>query len=146
MPALSDRLGRKPVMVISVIGAFCFLALLAQCDANPPKLFASLFMTLFFIFALITLTVGPISAESVPAKLMTTASGLVVGIGEIFGGGIAPALAGYVAKHYGIEHVLYLALGALVIGFLTALSLRETAPRVETGADGEKTMTVGRLR
>lgn len=129
MPALSDRLGRKPVMVLSVIGAFVFLALLAQCDANPPKLFAFLFMTLFFIFALITLTVGPLSVESVPATLMTTASGLVVGIGEIFGGGVAPALAGYVAKQYGIEHVLYLALGALVIGFVAAISLKETAPR-----------------
>ncbi|KAI3611535.1 hypothetical protein D8I24_0130 (plasmid) [Cupriavidus necator H850] len=129
MPALSDRLGRKPVMVLSVIGTFVFLALLTQCDANPPKLFAFLFMTLFFIFALITLTVGPLSVESVPATLMTTASGLVVGIGEIFGGGVAPALAGYVAKQYGIEHVLYLALGALMIGFVAAISLKETAPR-----------------
>ncbi|RDK05598.1 MFS transporter [Cupriavidus lacunae] len=128
MPALSDRLGRKPVMVLSVTGAFFFLALLARCDANPPMLFACLFMTLFFIFALITLTVGPISVESVPAKLMATASGLVVGIGEIFGGGIAPALAGYVAKQYGIEHVLYLALGAIAIGFIAVISLKETAP------------------
>jgi MFS family permease len=128
MPSLSDRLGRKPVMILSVVGAFAFLALLTRCDANPVKLFACLFMTLFFIFALITLTVGPISAESVPARLMTTASGLVVGVGEVFGGGIAPALAGYVAKHYGIEHAMYLALGALVVGFAVAISLKETAP------------------
>jgi MFS family permease len=128
VPSLSDRLGRKPVMVMSVLGAFVFLALLTQCDANAPKLFACLFMTLFFIFALITLTVGPISAESVPAGLMATASGLVIGVGEVFGGGIAPAMAGYVAKHYGIEHAMYLALGALAIGFGVALSLKETAP------------------
>jgi predicted MFS family arabinose efflux permease len=128
MPSLSDRLGRKPVMILSVLGAFVFLALLTQCDANPPKLFAYLFMTLFFIFALITLTVGPISAESVPARLMTTASGLVIGVGEVFGGGIAPAMAGYVAKHYGIEHAMYFALGALLVGFVVAMSLKETAP------------------
>jgi MFS family permease len=128
MPSLSDRLGRKPVMILSVLGAFVFLTLLTQCDANPVKLFAFLFMTLFFVFALITLTVGPISAESVPATLMTTASGLVIGVGEVFGGGIAPAVAGYVAKHYGIEHTMYFALGALVVGFFVALSLKETAP------------------
>ena len=128
MPSLSDRLGRKPVMVFSVIGAFSFLALLTRCDANTMKLFAYLFMTLFFIFALITLTVGPISAESVPAKLMTTASGLVIGVGEVFGGGIAPALAGFVAKHYGLEHAIHLALGALLIGLVVAACLRETAP------------------
>ena len=128
MPSLSDRLGRKPVMVLSVIGACVFLSLLTMCDANPAKLFGYLFMTLFFIFALITLTVGPISAESVPAKLMTTASGLVIGVGEVFGGGIAPAIAGYVAKHYGIEHAMHLALGALLAGFVVALCLKETAP------------------
>jgi MFS family permease len=128
MPSLSDRLGRKPVMVLSVLGAFVFLALLIQSDASAPKLFAYLFLTLYFVFALITLTVGPISAESVPARLMTTASGLVIGVGEVFGGGIAPAIAGYVAKHYGIEHAMYFALAALVVGMVVALSLKETAP------------------
>jgi MFS family permease len=129
MPSLSDRLGRKPVMVLSVLGALVFLLLLTQCDASPAKLFAFLFMTLFFIFAMITLTVGPISAESVPATLMTTASGLVVGVGEIFGGGVAPALAGYAAKHYGIEHSMYFAVGALAVGFFVTICLKETAPK-----------------
>jgi MFS family permease len=128
MPSLSDRLGRKPVMVLSVLGAFVLLTLLIQSDASAPKLFAYLFLTLYFVFALITLTVGPISAESVPARLMTTASGLVIGVGEVFGGGIAPAIAGYVAKHYGIEHAMYFALAALVVGMVVALSLKETAP------------------
>ena len=59
---------------------------------------------------------------------MSTASGLVIGIGEVFGGGVAPAIAGYVAHHFGIQYILYLGLGALVIGFLVALSLKETAP------------------
>ena len=48
------------------------------------------------------------------------------------GGGIAPALADYVAKHYGIERVMYFALAALVIGFVVAISLKETAPRRRT--------------
>jgi MFS family permease len=134
MPSLSDRLGRKPVMVLSVLGAFVFLALLIQSDAGTPKLFGYLFMTIFFVFALITLTVGPISAESVPATLMTTASGLVIGVGEVFGGGIAPAIAGYVAKHYGIEHAMYFSLGALALGMVVALSLKETAPSRTTAA------------
>lgn len=36
------------------------------------------------IFGMICLTVGPISAESVPATPMSTASGIVIGTGEIF--------------------------------------------------------------
>ncbi|TCW79856.1 MFS transporter [Burkholderia sp. SRS-46] len=128
MPALSDRLGRKPVMVISVVGAFVALWALARTGADPTRLFLCLLATIFFVFSLITLTVGPISAEAVPAKLMTTASGLVIGVGEVFGGGVAPSVAGYVAKHFGIQHIMQLGMGALMIGLVIALSLRETAP------------------
>ncbi|MBJ9658861.1 MFS transporter [Burkholderia multivorans] len=128
MPSLSDRLGRKPVMILSVIGAAVFLTLLARTGANPTALFFYLMLTLLFVFSMITLTVGPLSAESVPAKLMSTASGLVVGVGEVFGGGIAPAIAGYVAKHFGIQYIMTLGFIALAVGFIVAASLKETAP------------------
>ncbi|MCY1444369.1 hypothetical protein D9M71_608360 [compost metagenome] len=52
----------------------------------------------------------------------------MVGIGEIFGGGVAPAIAGYIAQHHGIENTMYLALGAVLVGLLVATCLRETAP------------------
>lgn len=128
MPALSDRIGRKPVMILSVIGAAVFLTLLARTGASPGALFLYLMLTLLFVFSMITLTVAPLSAESVPAGLMSTASGLVVGVGEVFGGGIAPAIAGYVAKHFGIQYIMTLGFIALAIGFVIVISLKETAP------------------
>ncbi|WGS55174.1 MFS transporter (plasmid) [Paraburkholderia sp. D15] len=128
MPTLSDRLGRKPVMILSVIGAAVFLVLLSRTGPSPTLLFTYLMLTLLFVFSMITLTVGPLSAESVPAKLMSTASGLVVGIGEVFGGGLAPAIAGYVAKHFGIQYIMYLGFVALAIGFVVVINLKETAP------------------
>jgi predicted MFS family arabinose efflux permease len=128
MPALSDRLGRKPVMILSVIGAAVFLVLLTRTGPNPTMLFTYLMLTLLFVFSMITLTVGPLSAESVPAKLMSTASGLVVGVGEVFGGGVAPVIAGYVAKHFGIQYIMYLGFVALAVGLVVALCLKETAP------------------
>ncbi|MCA8094623.1 MFS transporter [Burkholderia anthina] len=128
MPALSDRIGRRPVMVLSVIGAFVSLWAFSRTGADPVALFAGLLATIFFVFSMITLTVGPISAEAVPAQLMTTASGLVIGVGEIFGGGIAPSVAGYVAKHFGIQYIMQLGMGALVLGLIVVLSLKETAP------------------
>ncbi|SMF49115.1 MFS transporter [Pseudogulbenkiania subflava] len=127
-PALSDRLGRKPVMMISVIGAFAALWSLSNTGPNPTVLFFWLMMAIFFVFSMITLTVGPISAEAVPAKLMTTASGLVIGIGEIFGGGVAPSVAGYVAKNFGIQYIMHLGMAALIIGFIVSALLDETAP------------------
>lgn len=59
MPSLSDYIGRKPVMLISVLGAIFFLIMLSNTGAEPGKLFFYLFGTHFFNFALITLTVGP---------------------------------------------------------------------------------------
>jgi len=128
MPALSDRFGRKPIMIVSVISAAVGLYALMHTGAEPARLFASLAFTLVFVFSMICLTVGPISAESVPAKLMSTASGIVIGTGEIFGGGIAPVIAGYVAKTYGIQYIMHLAGIALAVGFVVALLLKETAP------------------
>ena len=59
---------------------------------------------------------------------MSTASGIVVGTGEIFGGGIAPVIAGYVAQHFGIQYIMHLAAIALLLGLFVALALDETAP------------------
>jgi len=61
MPTLSDRLGRKPVMILSVIGAAVFLVLLTRTGPNPTMLFTYLMLTLLFVFSMITLTVGPLS-------------------------------------------------------------------------------------
>lgn len=126
MPALSDRVGRKPVAVICVLGAGACLWMLMHTGADAGRLFALIFGTSFFNFSLICLTVGPLSAESVPARLMSTASGIVVGVGEIFGGGIAPAVAGYVAQHLGIQYIVHLAFGAMCLGLLITLMLKET--------------------
>ena len=128
MPWLSDHLGRKPVMIMSTLGALGCCLLLIATGADPLRLFAFLFGMHFFNFALITLTVGPLSAEAVPSKLMATATGLVIGVGEIFGGGIAPVIAGYVAHHFGIQYVLYLAVGGFIVGTFVSIALKETAP------------------
>ncbi|WP_447650578.1 MFS transporter [Pseudomonas abietaniphila] len=127
MPALSDRIGRKTVVIISFLATGLSLWLMIHTGAEPVKLFILLFLTTFFNFSMICMTVGPLTSESVPTALTSTATGLVVGIGEIFGGGVAPAIAGFIAQNHGIENTLYLALGGVGLGLVVALALKETA-------------------
>jgi len=126
MPPLSDRLGRKPVLLLSFVATALFLWLLTNTGAEPLKLFGLLFMTTFFNFSMICMINGPLTSESVTPAQIATATGLVVGAAELFGGAVAPALAGYIAQHYGIEKTLLLALGSLGIGLLVSLFLKET--------------------
>jgi len=57
---------------------------------------------------------------------MTTATGLVIACGELFGGGIAPMIAGQLADRYGIDHVLLLPMATTAAAFVLSLFLIET--------------------
>ena len=128
LSALSDRIGRKPVMILSAIATLVALLCFGAIGPSVGTLFAGLFVIHFFNNALITLTVGPISTETVPAVLMTTASGVVIAAGELLGGGLAPMLGGWVAQNFGINHILWLPIATLAIGTLICLTLDETHP------------------
>lgn len=128
MPTLSDRIGRRPVMILSVLGAMVSLYCFANTGSDQEYLFVELFGAIFFIFSAITLTVGPISSESVPSHLMTTATGMVIGAGEIIGGGIAPIVCGFVIRSLGIQAAPLFALLPLCLGLVVVLALRESAP------------------
>jgi predicted MFS family arabinose efflux permease len=128
LPWLSDFTGRKPIMVGSTIGALVSLLLLARTGAQPNTLFAWLFTLHFFNNALITLTVGPLCSESVPPALMATASGVVIAIGELIGGGLTPIVVGQIAQRIGIEHILRVPCVALLLALGVSLLTRETRP------------------
>ena len=54
--------------------------------------------------------------------------GLVIGAGEVFGGGAAPSIAGAIAQNYGLQYILYFAMAGQLVGIVVALFFRETAP------------------
>lgn len=118
LPWLSDRFGRKAIMLAgSGIVSFSLIGL-SFSGPDVSRLFFFLFFVMFGNLALITLTVGPLCAEAVPPGLMATATGLVIAAGELFGGGLAPVLAGAVAQRFGIEHVLWLPIVVIGLAFL----------------------------
>ena len=128
LPGLSDLLGRRLASVLGFVGTAVMLIVFRGLGAQPLELFAVLFAASFFTLGLVSLLSGPVATEAAPAGMVSTSIGLVVGAGEIFGGGVAPALAGFVAAHFGIQNILWLPIGAVLLGVLVSLLLKETAP------------------
>jgi MFS family permease len=128
LPGLSDRFGRKPVMLFGVSAAAVSLwgFMHAGAGASEGWLFALLLSYSMFAFSAFVILIGPMATESVDVALASTAVGIISGVGEIVGGGVAPAFAGYVAKNLGIEKVFYTALGGLILALILIGTLHET--------------------
>lgn len=129
VPGISDVLGRRLTAMISFAGAAATLWFFMKLGPTPGSLFAVLFLVSFFSLGNVALITGPISTESAPVGLVSSAIGLVVGAGEIFGGGVAPAIGGFVSQNYGIQNVLWMPLVGVTLGVVVCAFLKETAPR-----------------
>jgi len=129
LAGLSDYIGRRWATAIAFLGALVSLWFFAHAPADPWVLFGWLAALSLFGIGLLALLTGPVATEAVPAALTSSAIGVVSGAGEIFGGGVAPIVAGYVAQSYGIDKIFWVPLVGLSLGFFVSFLLRETAPR-----------------
>ncbi|MEO6151850.1 MAG: MFS transporter [Croceibacterium sp.] len=135
MPTVSDFIGRKLATLVSYILAAVFTYLFAHAGAaNLTTLFVLLFFAALFNFSALAILAGPIAAEAAPLGMVASVAGLVIGAGEVFGGGVAPIIAGNIAASSGIQHVFTFTIASLIAGFVIALFLKETAPR-KTGME-----------
>ena len=136
VPGLSDRLGRRPVVALcNLLGVLVPLAVL-YWHGSLYVLGALIFIG-WAASGTFPLFMGTIPSETIPARYVATAMGLVVGVGEILGGVSAPALAGTAADHYGLTAPLFIQIACAVAGALTALALKETAPRRVSAPAGQ---------
>jgi len=127
IPALSDRIGRRPVMIIfCLLGTVCPLAALYY--SGPLVMLAALMFVGWLASGAFPLYMGTIPSESTSPRLIATAMGLVVGIGEIVGGFAVPPIAGAVADRTSLAAPILIEAGCAVAGGLLAVFLVETAP------------------
>jgi MFS transporter, ACS family, hexuronate transporter len=131
-PWLSDRIGRKPVMI-----GFCLVGALTALGAVYYQGSTVVLGTLLFAGWLATgtfpLFMGVIPGESMPRKYAATAMGLVVCVGEILGGSGLVALAGKIADLTQLSTAVLMMAGSGAIGCVLCFFLVETAP-VKVGA------------
>jgi predicted MFS family arabinose efflux permease len=135
VPAISDWLGRRRSTFVTFVTAAIFLWIFARTGVNLPLLFVLLFIASFANLGALSVIAGPVAAEAAPLGLIASVAGIVIGAGEIFGGGVAPVIAGHIAKNYGLLYTLYLAMGGQVLGAVISLFFKETAPR-KVGSSG----------
>lgn len=128
VPGISDFFGRKATAGLAFIGAAVTVWWFMHLGADPTMLFVVLFLVSFFSLGNVALITGPIATEAAPKGLISSAIGLVVASGEIFGGGVAPFIAGQIGGTAGIQSTLYMPLFGVSLGALVCLFLRETAP------------------
>jgi len=128
IPGISDRIGRKLAAILALLFGAAMMTLFIAQGPNVFTTFALLFAVAMGVNGTLALVSATVSVESVPPALMATAAGTVMGLGEIFGGGVAPVVAGNLASAYGIQTPLYLAMGGILVALVMVLFLQETAP------------------
>jgi len=132
VPWISDRIGRKPAMV--AFSAVSILAPLCLIYVDSPLLLGIFLLLSYTGLGCFTIFMSTIPAETVPASYMSTAIGIIMGVGEIAGGFVAPTAAGYVADLYGLQMAFWIAAVGAAIACIMSLFLTETAPRQLTQA------------
>lgn len=138
LPSASDLLGRRTMAVVGFLIGAAFLLLFMRLTAASGGLllFLTLFVSAGFAFGLLSLITGPIAAEAAPLGMIAGTAGAIMAVGEIFGGGVAPAIGGYIAQNFGIQNVLWLAFGGLAVGTVLSLAYKETAPKFAKSGHG----------
>ncbi len=111
---LSDRIGRKPVIVIATLGVGAFMALAPLAKLWPPAAFG----VFFCIMALTAGRISPLQAlltELVPAQRRGVLMSLSSAIGNVgFASGSALAGVLYASQGFGVNALLAGAMSALV--------------------------------
>lgn len=126
---LSEKVGRKPALVL-----FCLLMAIAPATLlwvdGTPVLLAALMFVSWMGLGSFPLFMGVIPAETLGRLRAATAMGAVVAVGEIFGGFALPPITGRLADSFSLDVALYVQLGLALVAGLIAMLVAETNPRI----------------
>lgn len=127
MPALSDRLGRRPCLIAACLCSTGAPAALALMSGSIWWLLPVILLS-FVASGAFTLMVYVIPGETVPPQMAATTFAVLLFVGEIAGGATAPALAGWVADQHGLASAQWVCAALAGVALLAALFAREPTP------------------
>ena len=125
--SLSDKFGRKPVLLVG-----CFFAMLAGFTLGPLMASGSMFqITLFLSIALLLMgaTFAPMGAflpEQFPVRVRYTGAGLSYNLGGILGASSAPFLSQLLVDNGGLVWVGYYVSAMAFVSFIAVMLMKET--------------------
>lgn len=126
-PFISDRIGRKPIMV-----AFCLAGIVTPLAAlffqGSPWVLGALMFIGWSATGTFPLFMGVIPGETISRKYAASAMGLVVCVGEVIGGFGITLLAGKLADLSSLTTPLWVMVLCAITGGLLCSLLVETAP------------------
>jgi MFS family permease len=133
-PALSDRYGRRPViMAFYVVTALGGLFLLISHGSLPLVFTGGVLAAGWAGCSILIMNV--IAGESAPDQLKATAMGFNAALGEALGAGLGPVLIGASADRVGLGVLPWVMIGASFVVCVVTMWLRETAPKLVGPAD-----------
>lgn len=144
IPAVSDRIGRKTAMIVFTVPAI-LAPLAVMFVSGAPALFLTLVLT-YTGMGCMTMFMAIIPAETVPAHLVGSALGLIMGTSEVVGGFLVPVLAGSLSDRLGLSSTMLIASGAAAAALVMSFFLTETAPskmKRDTFAGEQNTIQTG---
>lgn len=144
LPAASDRIGRKPVMLISsILGLGTPLAALYY--SGPLSALGAFVFVGNALIGAAPLTYATIPCESAPPEAASTVIGFILAISAVIGGMMGPAIAGWSAGRWRLTAPLYLMIGCCAVVGVLCAALSESAPR-KRRSDRETSRPGARVR
>jgi predicted MFS family arabinose efflux permease len=122
IPALSDKIGRKPVVMTAILIGILYpftVYFLSGSSLQLPAMFIT-----YCLMGALPLVAAVIPSETVPIHLKAKAIGLITAIAEIVGGVLVPALAGVLSDKIDPSAFLWISSGLAVLALFFAMKLK----------------------
>lgn len=128
VPAISDKVGRKPVMVVAPFLGLMIPLSVMYLDASAWTL-ALIFFIGWALTSVFPMFMATIPSETLPARYVATATGITMGLGEVIGGVFSPTIAGWADDHFHtLNAAMWILAGLCVVAGFLGMGLDETAP------------------